>query len=333
MPDDLPTMSPAAIVRRAELLRQVRQFFDQRGYVEVDTPLLSADTVVDAWLEPMVVEAPRDPQQWRTPATELRYLQTSPEYGMKRLLAAGCMAIYQLGKVFRQGECGRKHNPEFTMVEWYRVGDGLAEQMQVVEDLVCHVLEQGSLPRPFERLRYDEAFVRHAGRAVLAEPVTTLHALAGQRGLTPPPGLAADDRDGWLNWLLAELIEPELGHDRPVFLCDYPATQAALARTERRADGELVARRFELYIAGVEYCNGYDELTDAEVLRARNRQENAKRQAAGLRSLPEDSRLLAAMERGLPPCSGVALGFDRLAMRAMGADRLEHVIPLPWERA
>ncbi|HUQ68331.1 MAG TPA: amino acid--tRNA ligase-related protein, partial [Planctomycetaceae bacterium] len=190
-----------------------------------------------------------------------------------------------------------------------------------------------SLLRPFERLPYDDAFRRHAGRAVLTEPVTVLHDVAQQHQLTPPPGLDAADRDGWLNWLLAELVEPKLGHERPAFLCDYPPTQAALARTEPRADGQLVAKRVELYIAGVEYCNGYDELTDADVLRERNRQQNALRQSAGLRPLPEQSRLLAAMERGLPPCSGVALGFDRLAMLAMGADRIDQVIPFPWERA
>jgi len=403
--DDLPTMSPQALALRAKLLRTVRQFFDERGYIEVDTPLLSADIVVDAWLEPIIADYRRDALSWQSPPTELRYLQTSPEFAMKRLLAGGCTAIYQLGKVFRNGETGRRHNPEFTMVEWYRVGDSLDDQMAVVEELVCHVLdaavssteaaevafpapsppssgervgvrgqalapppdqaasaieagkertapspypsppktgERGpneeqltvrSIPRPFERLPYDDAFLRHAGRAVLTVPVTTLHDLARQHQLTPPPGLDANDRDGWLNWLLAELVEPKLGHERPVLLCDYPPTQAALARTEPRADGQLVAKRFELYIAGVEYCNGYDELTDADVLCERNRQENAKRQAAGLRPLPEESRLLAAMERGLPPCSGVAFGFDRLAMLAMGADRIEQVIPFPWERA
>jgi lysyl-tRNA synthetase class 2 len=349
--DDLPTMSPLALAIRARLLRTVREFFDSRGYIEVDTPLLSADIVVDAWLEPIVADVRPDARTYHEPLADVRYLQTSPEFAMKRLLAAGCPAIYQLGKVFRHGENGRRHNPEFTMVEWYRVGDRLKDQVVVVEELVCHVLTTAQLLiratgtdltpvaenvlncRPFERLAYDDAFLWHAGRSVLTEPVATLHALAGQHQLTPPPGLEAGDRDGWLNWLLAELIEPKLGQQRPVFLCDYPPTQAALARTEPRADGQLVAKRFELYIAGVEYCNGYDELTDAAVLRERNRQQNAVRQAAGLRPLPIESRLLQAMERGLPPCSGVALGFDRLAMLAMGADRIEQVIPFPWERA
>lgn len=335
VPDFLPTMSPQALAARARLLQTVRRFFDERGYLEVDTPLLSADVVVDAWLEPIVVEDRRDPQAWRLPAEHLRYLQTSPEFAMKRLLAAGCTAIYQLGKVFRHGETGRRHNPEFTMLEWYRVGDTLEDQMAVVEELVCRVMNHAgrSLPRPFERLSYDEAFRRHAGCGVLSAPVTALQQLAAQHRLTPPPGLESNDRDGWLNWLLAELVEPRLGHDRPVFLGDYPASQAALAKTALDSAGRAVARRFELYIAGVEYCNGYDELTDAAVLRERNRQQNALRRAAGLRPLPEDSRLLTAMEHGLPDCSGVALGFDRLAMLASGADSIDQVIPFPWDRA
>jgi elongation factor P--(R)-beta-lysine ligase len=333
--DDLPTMSPKALAFRAQLLRAVREFFDGRGYIEVDTPLLSADIVVDAWLEPIIADVRADARTYREPISEVRYLQTSPEFAMKRLLAAGCTAIYQLGKVFRHGESGRRHNPEFTMVEWYRLDDSLGDQMAVVEDLVCHVLDVVGkvLPRPFERLAYDDAFRQHTGRTVLREPVITLHDLARQHQLSPPPGLDANDRDGWLNWLLAELVEPKLGQMRPVFLCDYPPTQAALARTESRADGQPVAKRFELYIAGVEYCNGYDELTDPAVLRERNRQENSKRRAAGLRTLPVESRLLAAMERGLPPCSGVALGFDRLAMLAMGAECIDEIIPFPWDRA
>lgn len=349
--DDLPTMSPTALALRARMLAAVRDFFDSRGSIEVDTPLLSQDIVVDAWLEPIIADVRPDARQYREPLGDVRYLQTSPEFAMKRLLAAGCEAIYQLGKVFRHGESGQRHNPEFTMVEWYRVGDDLEAQMKVVEDLVCHVLERirffiGATGtelnqvaanvlnyRPFEHLSYDDAFLWHAGRTVLGEPVTVLHQLARTHQLTPPPGLAGDDRDGWLNWLLAELIEPKLGHRRPVFLCDYPPTQAALARTERRADGQLVAKRFELYIAGIEYCNGYDELTDAAVLRERNREQNAVRQAAGLRPLPIESHLLVAMERGFPPSSGVALGFDRLAMLAMGAERIDQVIPFPWDRA
>jgi len=290
---------------------------------------------VDAWLEPIVVEDRRDPQAWRLPAEHVRYLQTSPEFAMKRLLAAGCTAIYQLGKVFRHGETGRRHNPEFTMLEWYRVGDTLDDQMAVVEELVCRVMNHAgrSLPRPFERLSYDEAFRRHAGCGVLSAPVTALQQLAAQHRLTPPPGLESNDRDGWLNWLLAELVEPHLGVDHPTFLWGYPASQAALAQTSRRDDGVDIAHRFELYIDGVELCNGYHELLDPHVLRERIREQSALRAAAGLRPLLPTNRLLAAMEHGLPPCAGVALGFDRLMMLAVGATSIDEVIAFPFDRA
>jgi lysyl-tRNA synthetase class 2 len=160
-----------------------------------------------------------------------------------------------------------------------------------------------------------------------------LHSLATRHRLTPPPGLAADDRDGWLNWLLAELVEPRLGFDRPVFLWGYPATQAALAQTSRRDDGVEIAHRFELYLDGVELCNGYHELLDAAVLRERIREQAALRAVAGLRPLPATSRLLDAMDAGLPPSTGVALGFDRLMMLAVGSRTIDDVIPFPFARA
>jgi lysyl-tRNA synthetase class 2 len=325
------------------MLRAVRAFFDARGYIEVDTPLLSSDIVVDAWLEPFVCEWLPEPTRWAQPGASPRFLQTSPEFAMKRLLAAGAQAIYQLGKVFRNGECGRRHNPEFTMLEWYRVHDDHFAQMTVVEDLVRTVCRDAALkPRgctpadfhdSFERLSYDDAFARHAGQPVLHRPLTELHDLARRHRLTPPPSLAGDDRDGWLNWLLAELVEPKLGLDRPMFLWGYPATQAALAQTSRRADGVEIAHRFELYVDGVELCNGYHELRDPDVLRRRIGEQSALRAAAGLRPLPPSSRLLDAMESGLPPCAGVALGFDRLLMLATGAASIDEVIAFPFDRA
>lgn len=336
----LPTPSLDNLRRRAALLRETRRFFDAAGYFEVDTPILSSDVVVDAWIEPFIATWRADSLAWRTSPGEPRFLQTSPEFSMKRLLAAGATQIYQLGKVFRNGEVGRRHNPEFTMLEWYRVGDDLDAQLQFTEDYLVHML--AFLPReltrrytqhPFERLTYEAAFERFTGVSVLQEPVTTLQELARSRHLVPPPSLSVNDKDGWLNWLLAELIEPQLGHDGPVFLYDYPATQSALAKTVLRPDGIAVARRFELYIAGVEYCNGYDELTDAKELRRRNAEQSAVRATAGLPPLPEESRLLAAMDRGLPESSGVALGFDRLMMLALGADCIAEVIPFAFPDA
>ncbi|MBS0204789.1 MAG: EF-P lysine aminoacylase GenX [Planctomycetes bacterium] len=352
--DYLPTASLLTLRHRALLLSAIRRFFEEAGYFEVETPLLSADIVVDAWLEPFVTDFLPLPRQWAQ-GGEPRYLQTSPESAMKRLLAAGATAIYQLGKVFRNGEIGQQHNPEFTMVEWYRVGVDHHAQMKFTESLVQTVFatanqllaasssDKSGLDRMFarvasaqgfERLSYDDAFERYTGRKVLDAPLELLWGLARERELTPPPALDAQDRDGWLNWLLAELVEPHLGRDRPTFLYHYPGSQAALSRTTVvYPGGPVVAERFELYIDGVELCNGYHELTDPAVLRERICEQSALRSASGLRSLPSESRLLEAMDHGLPASSGNALGVDRLIMLALGKTCLADVIAFPFDRA
>jgi lysyl-tRNA synthetase class 2 len=186
---------------------------------------------------------------------------------------------------------------------------------------------------PFERLTYDEAFERFAGERVLGKSPPALAALARQHGIAPPPGLAADDRDGWLNLLLALVVEPHLGRTQPVFLYDYPASQSALARVRSDPGAPPVAERFELYLGGVELCNGYHELTDPAELRRRMAEQNAIRVREGSRPLPMHNRLLDAMEAGLPPCAGVALGFDRLMLLAVGAESVADVIAFPFERA
>ncbi len=349
--DHLPTATLETLQRRAELLRETRRFFDTAGYFEVDTPLLSADIVVDAWIEPFVAFWRPDPFSTDPARGERRYLQTSPEFAMKRLLAAGATAIYQLGKVFRNGEVGHRHNPEFTMLEWYRVHDDLEAQMQVTEDYLAHLLAYvadarhqwpqelrtravGWLNRfPMEHCSYEDAFLRHTGVTVLSAPMSALHELARSQRLEPPPSLAVDDRDGWLNWLLAELVEPHLGKKRPTFLFDYPATQAALAQTRLREDGIAVARRFELYVDGVEFCNGYHELTQSDELRRRNAAQAEVRAAAGLMPLPVESRLLAAMDAGLPDSAGVALGFDRVVQLLLAQPTIADVLPFAFPRA
>ena len=346
--DFLPTASIVTLKRRAKLLATIRDFFDSSGYFEVETPLLSADIVTDAWLEPFVADWIPLPTEWNR-IGDRRFLQTSPEFAMKRLIAAGADSIYQLGKVFRNGEFGQRHNPEFTMVEWYRVGDNLSALMSCTQSLVQRVVSVGAdlvnsdeepvltelasrvlHPAGFERLTYQDAFLRKTGCSVLTCKMSELHAVAGQQGLVPPPGLAADDRDGWLNFLLAELIEPSLGRERPTFLTNYPASQAALARLS--PDG-VTAERFELYLDGIELCNGYDELTDPDALRKRIREQAEQRAESGLRPLPANSRLLAAMDAGFPPCSGNALGVDRLVMLALGKSKLAEVIPFPFDIA
>jgi elongation factor P--(R)-beta-lysine ligase len=310
---------------RARLLRQVRAFFDARGFLEVETPILSSDVVVDRHLDPMetrLVDHPRAEAQGRR-----LFLQTSPEFAMKRLMAAGAEAIYQVAHVFRQGETGRLHNPEFTMLEWYRRGDALAEGMQLLSDVGEVLLGRG----PCERVTYREAFERHAGIDPFAAEVDHLRRTLGERGITPPASFTDQDRDAWLDLVLVELVEPHLGLKRPTIVYDYPPSQAALARV--RQEQPPVAERFELYAAGIELANGYHELLDANVLRQRNRSANRWRVADGKEALPEESRLLAAMEHGLPACAGCALGFDRAVMLAAGADSIAQVLAFPIDRA
>jgi lysyl-tRNA synthetase class 2 len=315
MPDFLPTASLPMLRRRAELLAQVRDFFDRRGFLEVETPILSHDTVIDRHLDPLAVTLFSDPRQ---PGQGQRlWLQTSPEFGMKRLLAAGATAIYQVTRAFRGGEVGRLHNPEFTIVEWYRVGDDYAAGMQLLADLAEHSLHLG----PAKRVSYRDAFLQYGQ----LDPFGELPK-AGTLGLAPGAG-----RDLVLDYLLTTRVEPHLGPDGPTILYDYPADQAALARV--RNESPPVAERFELYVRGIEIANGYHELLDPAVLRQRNQANNERRAADGKYRLPEDSRLLAAMEHGLPACCGCALGFDRLVMLATGATAIQDVIAFPIDRA
>lgn len=326
--DFLPSASLETLRHRARLLQVARGFFEQQGYWEVQTPLLSRDTNVDAHIEPFTLPDDR--------GGEL-FLQTSPEFAMKRLLAAGADSIYQIAPAFRHGETGRLHNPEFTIVEWYRVGDSYHDQMDFTERFVRSIFAAARTlaetvaesrdaigANRFERLGYDDAFARHLGTRVLALPTAHLVELARDNGIIAPESLPADDRDGWLNLLLAERVEPHLGVEHPVFLFDYPASQSALAAV--RDDDPPVAERFELYVAGVELCNGYQELTDAEVLRRRIQEQSALRIRDNRRALPGETRLLAAMDAGLPGCSGVALGFDRLLMLALSLDSIGEVL-------
>jgi lysyl-tRNA synthetase class 2 len=328
--DFRPTASLAALQKRAEILRKLRAFFEQRGFLEVETPLLSHDVVVDRHLDPLAATLFDDA---REPLVGPKlWLQTSPEFAMKRLLASGATSIYQICKAFRGGgENGARHNPEFTMVEWYRVGDDYSTGRSLLSELANEVLDRG----PAEQLTYRAAFARHTGidphRATL---VQLLSAATERQVLSPADAsrfLADEDRDAALDLLLTQTVEPNLGIVRPTILYDYPASQAALARI--RQEGVPVAERFELYLDGVELANGYHELLDPTVLRQRNRKNNELRVADGKPALPEGSRLLGAMDHGLPPCSGVALGLDRLVMVALGAKSIVEVLAFPIERA
>ncbi len=324
-PDDFrPTANWTNLRRRAELLDKLRRFFSEREFLEVATPVLSADVVVDRHLDPIAVTLADDPR--RPELGRRMWLQTSPEFGMKRLLAAGAPAIFQIARAFRNAEIGPLHNPEFTMVEWYRPGDDLHGGMQLLSELAEQLLGRG----PAEEISYAEAFERHVGVDPHSASLAELRRAAERLQVVVPQRLG-DDRDGWLDLLLAERVQPQLGQARPAILFDYPASQAALAQV--RAGPPPVAERFELYVDGIELANGYHELLDPGVLRARNATANELRAAEGKPRLPEESRLLAAMEAGLPNCAGVALGFDRLVMVAIGAGSLAQVMAFPIGRA
>lgn len=317
MSDFLPTANIATLKTRATLLRRVRQFFDELGFTEVQTPLLSADTVVDRHLDPVPVELSGRPM----------WLQTSPEFAMKRLLSAGMTAIYEITPAFRVGESGSQHNPEFTMLEWYRCGDSYEDGMQLLADLVSHVLDVPTA----KRVTMASAFEIHAGFDPSERSAAQLQTACDENSVAYPASMAPDDWDTWFDLLFTALVQPHLGTDGPVIVHDYPASQSALARIRRGTPD--VAERFELFIDGVELANGYHELLDAEELLQRNEKINEQRRADGKSELPEEGRLLEAMRAGLPPCVGVALGFDRLVMLAVGADSIQDVLTFPVDRA
>lgn len=310
------------------MLQGIRAFFSQRGVLEVETPVLSQAATTDPNIESFATVY-RGPQ---APQGRVLYLHTSPEFAMKRLLASGMGPIYQLCKVFRQGESGRAHNPEFTMLEWYRPHFDDHALMDEVEELIQTVLGEHTVMQPAERLTYAEAFRRFAGIDDVHRVGTdVLRRRARELDLPEVRGLAADDRDGWLDYLMATVVQVHLGHAGPSFVHDYPASQAALARV--RDVDPPVAERFEVFIKGVEIANGFHELTDAVQQRERFTADHVRRVQRKQRDVPHDENLLAALAAGLPPCSGVALGFDRLVMLAVGAEHIDEVMSFPLGRA
>jgi elongation factor P--(R)-beta-lysine ligase len=303
---------------RAALLASARNFFMDRGVLEVDTPVVVNAPVTDIHIHSARVEFADDPRPF--------FLHTSPEYAMKRLLAAGSGDIYQICHVVRGLERGRQHNAEFTLIEWYRVGFSLDQLMSEVDTLVRHLLGGVAFTMSSERLTYREAFLRElhldpftASLAELAEAARSIGFAAGAR------------RDELLELLMGALVGPRLGRTALTFVHGYPASQAALARLS--PDDPRSALRFELYCKGVELANGFQELASATEQRARFERDNEERQRLGLPSYEIDGRLLAALEAGLPECAGVALGFDRTLMLAAAADHIDQVLTFPTERA
>lgn len=322
LPDWLPGASLENLRERARILQWIRAFFAEREILEVETPTLSVAALSSPAIDSFVT---RYTGPGYAAGVNL-YLHTSPEFPMKRLLAAGSGPIYQLGKVFRQGEAGRRHNPEFTLLEWYRPGFDQRQLMDEVAALVAPVL---GLPVAAERLSYRDAFVRYAHIDPFAASIAELREAARRLGIAGFD--AAEERDTWLDLILSHRIEPNLGREGLCFVTDYPASQAALARLNP-ANPE-VAERFELYYQGVELANGFHELGDSAEQRKRFEAELAERGERDMETPPMDERLLAALQAGLPDCAGVALGVDRLVMLALGAGSLDEVIAFSIERS
>lgn len=299
------------------MLQNIRAFFTRYNALEVETPILSKSTITDPHLH-----------SFKTGYLNHHYyLHTSPEFFMKRLLAAGSGDIYQICKVFRDDEQGQNHNPEFTMLEWYRVGFDQQQLMDEIEKLFKTLLKKLDTELSWQsvkRISYQQVFIDVLGIDPLETGAVELKSVTEKNNIEIPIGMDADDRDMWLDWLMTQAIAPSLDKKQFTFLYDYPASQAALAKLNS-ADPR-VAHRFEVYYGELELANGFNELTNAAEQRRRFEEENKKRQQLGLDIIPVDENLLSALEQGIPECSGVAVGLDRLLMVLLGIERIEDVL-------
>lgn len=324
-----PSAPITQLIKRAKIIAKIRQFFTDRCIAEVETPILSQYAVTDLHLSSFHTYYLKPGERMSADSGTLGQkmsLVTSPEYHMKRLLAAGSGPIYQISKCFRNHEeVSRYHNPEFTMLEWYRIQFDMIQIINEVDDLLQDILDC----EPAERLSYQNAFMRYLNLDPLTASREQLVTAIGK--LDIGFDTADVDNDTLLQCLFAFGIEPHIGQDKPIVVYNFPASQAALA--EISTEDHRVARRFEFYYKGVELANGFKELTNAQEQRLRFERNNQQRADHGLEKQSIDVELLAAMEAGLPDCAGVAIGLDRLIMLALGAESLSEVISFTFDRA
>lgn len=306
--------------KRNALYRQIRNYFHETSVMEVETPILSHYASTDFHLDSFVAASP-------FALDNHFYLQTSPEFFMKRLLCEGSGDIFQICKVFRVDEAGSRHNPEFTMLEWYRLGFNLNQLMLDVAALLKQISSE--FDKPLEFISYREVFLIYLGINPFTASVAELQRLAEKH---VPGSPILEDKDDYLSLLLSACIEPYLGQGKLSFLYQYPASQAALAKTKTNADGELVAERFELYYQGIELANGFDELSDANEQQQRFIEDNELRRAKGKTELPYDKHLIDALSKGMPECAGVAVGLDRLLMLAHQAKHIDDILLFAFEK-
>ena len=315
-----PSANIENLLKRAKIIAEIRRFFTDRGLLEVETPVLSEFGVTDLHLSTFSTEfiAPFDA------LSKTLWLGTSPEYHMKRLLAAGSGPIFQISKVFRNEEAGKRHNPEFTMLEWYRPHFDMYRLINEVDDLLQQILDC----LPAESMSYQFAFQEYVGLDPLSATRKELMEVARQQNFIAEED---EDRDTLLQFLFSEMVEPKIGLNAPVVIYHFPSSQAALAQLS--PEDQRVAERFEFYYKGVELANGFHELTDADEQRRRFEQDNRQRQKAGLPLRAIDERFLGALQAGMPNTAGVALGVDRLVMIALGVETIKEVISFSIENA
>jgi len=318
-----PTASHESLIQRAKILKKIRLFFESRNILEVDTPLLGKTATPDPLIQPFITSY----QGPAYPTGINLYLQTSPEFAMKRLLANGTGAIYQICKAFRNGEFGVNHNPEFTMLEWYRPGFTANELIVETSELLSEIL---GTPKA-KTITYAEIFQQKLLINPHVVQFSTLEELALEHKIIDQPKALDIDKNGWLDLLFSEIIQPALGFDAPVVITDYPASMAALAKLHQDDNQTTVAQRFEFFVNGKELANGYHELTDPNIQSKRFDADLKQRKSLGHHVMPKDSKLIQALEYGLPECSGIALGIDRLVMLALEKNKLKETLSFDLE--
>ncbi|MFZ2507421.1 MAG: EF-P lysine aminoacylase EpmA [Steroidobacteraceae bacterium] len=318
-----PAAGIEVLRQRARMLARAHDWFAAGRVLAVQTPVLSAAAVSELQVESIAAQPMQGPAM---------YLQTSPEFPMKRLLAAGIGDCYQVCPVFRDGEFGHHHNPEFTMIEWYRVGFSVEQMVQDLDQLLRAMIGDLRVLPPTRVHSYRDAMLEACGVDCRTASPREIEAALRQQGVAPAPSVDWG-LDTWLDLLMGTVVGPALGRENPVVVRDYPASQAALARLRDDGSGVQVAERFELYLDGVELANGFHELSDPLEQRRRFAQDLRNREQRGQRRAPLDDRFLAALEHGLPDCAGVALGFDRLVMVTLGLRSVAETIAFPVDRA
>ena len=320
-----PTLTWEYAQKRAQVLKKVRHFFDERNIIEVETPALSQGTVTDVHLD--AISCRYNFLSDSSPGQSVKfYLQTSPEFHMKRLLASGYGSIFQIAKAFRHEEAGRFHNPEFTLLEWYRLGFDHFMLMDEVGELLQIILD---CKKP-DQITYQQLFLDLLNIDPLVADREQLLSLIKDYNKFSDWLTVEQDNDVLLQFILSEIIEPKIGNQRPCFVYNFPRSQASLAKT---CEQDIrVAERFECYFKGVELVNGFNELTDVDIQLARFQEDNQKRKMLSLKEKPIDKNFLAALSHGLPACSGVALGIDRLIMLLLNVEHIEQVISFPADR-